>query len=74
MLPALRIPLRVTWWRIPAGDVPSGRDARAEGLNTEWARVDDWIARLRGQQPLKERAVQAQPLPEVLRPPHRPVR
>ena len=37
-------PLQVTWWRIPAGDVPSGRDARTEWLNAQWARVDDWIA------------------------------
>jgi 1-acyl-sn-glycerol-3-phosphate acyltransferase len=39
----LQRPLRVTWWRIPAGDVPSGRDARTEWLNSQWARVDDWI-------------------------------
>jgi 1-acyl-sn-glycerol-3-phosphate acyltransferase len=37
-------PLRVTWWRIPARDLPSGRDARTEWLNAQWARVDDWIA------------------------------
>jgi len=40
----LKRPLQVTWWRIPAGDVPSGRDARTEWLNAQWARVDDWIA------------------------------
>lgn len=40
----LRGPVQVTWWQIPAGDVPSGRDARTELLNAEWARVDDWIA------------------------------
>ena len=40
----LRGPPRVTWWRIPAGDVPSGRDARTEWLNAQWTRVDDWIA------------------------------
>jgi hypothetical protein len=40
----LRGPLRVTWWRIPAGEVPPGRDARTEWLNAQWARVDDWIA------------------------------
>jgi 1-acyl-sn-glycerol-3-phosphate acyltransferase len=39
----LQRPLRVTWWRIPAGDVPSGRDARTEWLNAQWTRVDDWI-------------------------------
>jgi 1-acyl-sn-glycerol-3-phosphate acyltransferase len=36
-------PLQVTWWRIPARDVPSGRNARTEWLNAQWARVDDWI-------------------------------
>jgi len=40
----LQRPLRVTWWRVPAGDVPSGKDARTEWLNAQWARVDDWIA------------------------------
>ncbi len=40
----LKRPLQVTWWRIPATDVPSGRDARTEWLNAQWARVDDWIA------------------------------
>jgi 1-acyl-sn-glycerol-3-phosphate acyltransferase len=40
----LERPLRVTWWRIPAGDLPSGADARTEWLNAQWARVDDWIA------------------------------
>jgi 1-acyl-sn-glycerol-3-phosphate acyltransferase len=39
----LQGPLRFTWWRIPAGDVPSGQDARTEWLNAQWARVDDWI-------------------------------
>jgi hypothetical protein len=38
------IPLQVTWWRIPAGDVPSGRDARTEWLNAQWVWVDGWIA------------------------------
>lgn len=40
----LERPLRVTWWRIPARDLPSSRDARTEWLNAQWARVDDWIA------------------------------
>jgi 1-acyl-sn-glycerol-3-phosphate acyltransferase len=40
----LKRPLQVTWWRIPASDVPSGRDARTEWLNAQWSRVDDWIA------------------------------
>ena len=41
------------WWRIPAGDVPPGKDARTERLNAQWAggRLD---SRLRGQQPLEE--------------------
>jgi hypothetical protein len=37
-------PLQVIWWRIPAGDVPSGRDARTGWLNAQWTRADDWIA------------------------------
>jgi hypothetical protein len=37
--------LQVTWWRIPAGDVPSGKDASTEWLNGQWMRVDDWIDR-----------------------------
>ncbi len=40
----LQRPLRVTWWRIPGKDLPSGWDARTEWLNAHWARVDDWIA------------------------------
>jgi hypothetical protein len=43
-LSAIDIPLRVTWRQIPAGDVPSGRDARTKWLNAQWARVDDWMA------------------------------
>ena len=37
-------PLRVTWWRVPASEVPTGRDARTDWLYDQWARVDAWIA------------------------------
>lgn len=40
----LRDPLQVTWWRIPAADVPADRGARTEWLNAQWATVDNWIA------------------------------
>lgn len=40
----LKCPLQVTWWRIPAKDLPPGRDARMKWLNAQWVLVDDWIA------------------------------
>ncbi|MFF3906486.1 hypothetical protein ACFYZJ_10885 [Streptomyces sp. NPDC001848] len=40
----LRDAVRAHWWRIPAGRVPSGDDARSEWLLSQWARVDRWIA------------------------------
>jgi 1-acyl-sn-glycerol-3-phosphate acyltransferase len=40
----LERPLRVTWWRIPASDVPTGQDGRTDWLFAQWARVDTWIA------------------------------
>jgi 1-acyl-sn-glycerol-3-phosphate acyltransferase len=36
-------PLRVTWWRVPAEDVPLGHDERTDWLFAQWARVDAWI-------------------------------
>jgi hypothetical protein len=43
LLPALRLQ-RVTKWRIPAGDVPSGRDARTDWLNAPVGAGGCWIA------------------------------
>ncbi|WP_067637060.1 1-acyl-sn-glycerol-3-phosphate acyltransferase [Actinomadura latina] len=43
-----RIPLtgavQAQWWRIPAEDVPGGRDARIDWLYREWERADAWIS------------------------------
>ncbi|MGE5289041.1 MAG: 1-acyl-sn-glycerol-3-phosphate acyltransferase [Micromonosporaceae bacterium] len=40
----LERPLRVTWWRVPASDVPTSQDGRTDWLYDQWARVDAWIA------------------------------
>jgi 1-acyl-sn-glycerol-3-phosphate acyltransferase len=43
-----RIPLtgavQAQWWRIPAEDVPDGRDARIDWLYRQWERADAWIS------------------------------
>ncbi|NVI90262.1 1-acyl-sn-glycerol-3-phosphate acyltransferase [Actinomadura sp. BRA 177] len=43
-----RIPLtgavQAQWWRIPAEDVPDGRDARIDWLYQQWERADAWIS------------------------------
>jgi 1-acyl-sn-glycerol-3-phosphate acyltransferase len=36
--------VRISVWRIPAGEVPSGREARIDWLFDQWQRVDSWIA------------------------------
>jgi 1-acyl-sn-glycerol-3-phosphate acyltransferase len=36
-------PVRAQWWRIPAEDVPAGRDARVDWLYEQWERADAWI-------------------------------
>ncbi|MFA1546747.1 1-acyl-sn-glycerol-3-phosphate acyltransferase [Actinomadura chokoriensis] len=50
-----RIPLTGTvharWWRIPAEDVPDGRDARVDWLFEQWERADAWIAANRAPSP-----------------------
>ncbi|MEO3825749.1 1-acyl-sn-glycerol-3-phosphate acyltransferase [Actinomadura sp. B10D3] len=42
-----RVPLtgavRARWWRVPAADVPGGRDARVAWLYDQWERADAWI-------------------------------
>lgn len=40
----LRRPVRATWWRVPAADVPRGDAARSEWLMAQWERVDRWAA------------------------------
>ena len=38
----LREPIRVTAWRIPRAEIPTDRDARADWLDRQWARLDAW--------------------------------
>ncbi|WP_153811858.1 1-acyl-sn-glycerol-3-phosphate acyltransferase [Streptomyces sp. SUK 48] len=40
----LRDVVRAHWWRVPAGQIPQGDDARSEWLLAQWARVDRWVA------------------------------
>lgn len=44
-------PVRARWWRIPAEDVPSDRDARTDWLYTQWERADAWITANRAPAP-----------------------
>ncbi|HZD74731.1 MAG TPA: 1-acyl-sn-glycerol-3-phosphate acyltransferase [Actinomycetota bacterium] len=36
--------LKARWWRVPAAEVPSGRDEQVRWLYDWWARIDAWIA------------------------------
>ena len=38
----LRHPIRVTAWRIARAEIPTDREARAEWLDQQWARLDAW--------------------------------
>ena len=31
------------WWRVPRGEIPTGRDDQIEWLFDRWERIDDWI-------------------------------
>lgn len=50
-----RVPLtgvvHARWWRIPAEDVPGGRDARVGWLYDQWERADAWISSNRADAP-----------------------
>ena len=35
--------LRARWWRVPAAEVPAGREAQVDWLYDWWARIDLWI-------------------------------
>src|SRR5215218_6056596 len=35
--------LKARWWRIPAAEVPEGREAQVDWLYEWWARIDHWI-------------------------------
>ncbi len=36
--------LKARWWRVPAAEVPSGRDEQVHWLYDWWERIDAWIA------------------------------
>jgi hypothetical protein len=35
--------LKARWWRVPAAEVPEGREAQEDWLFEWWARIDRWI-------------------------------
>lgn len=35
--------VRARFWRVPAAEVPEGRDALTDFLYAQWQAVDDWI-------------------------------
>ena len=35
--------LKARWWRVPAAEVPSGREAQVDWLYEWWARIDLWV-------------------------------
>jgi 1-acyl-sn-glycerol-3-phosphate acyltransferase len=39
--------VRMRWWRVPADEVPAGREAQVDWLYDWWARIDDWVGRRR---------------------------
>jgi 1-acyl-sn-glycerol-3-phosphate acyltransferase len=47
----LTAPVRARWWRIPAEDVPDGRDDRVDWLYRQWERADAWIGEHRAPAP-----------------------
>src|SRR6266536_208752 len=36
--------LKARWWRVPATEVPHGREAQVRWLYDWWARIDEWVA------------------------------
>ena len=48
-------PVEVTWWTVPAEDVPGSQDARLRWLERNWAEIDAWISR-RAEQRLTSRS------------------
>lgn len=43
----LRLPVLITWWAVPAAEVPGDPDRRLRWLEDNWARIDAWVARNR---------------------------
>ena len=40
----MRRPVLMRWWLVPAGEVPTGKEAQIEWLYAWWERIDAWIA------------------------------
>jgi 1-acyl-sn-glycerol-3-phosphate acyltransferase len=53
--------LKARWWRVPAEEVPRGREAQTRWLYEWWARIDTWIGEHRPASPPP--AHQAPPAP-----------
>ena len=41
-VPRLR-PVRVTAWRVPVAEIPTGHELRTVWLDDQWRRVDEWV-------------------------------
>jgi 1-acyl-sn-glycerol-3-phosphate acyltransferase len=37
------ITVKLAFWRIPAGEIPAGEEARIDWLYAQWRLVDDWV-------------------------------
>jgi 1-acyl-sn-glycerol-3-phosphate acyltransferase len=35
--------IRVSFWRVPAADIPRDREARVDWLFDQWTKIDDWV-------------------------------
>jgi len=42
--------IRLCFWRVPSADVPRTAEGRVDWLDTQWERVDAWVAAHRGSQ------------------------
>ncbi|WP_141579143.1 1-acyl-sn-glycerol-3-phosphate acyltransferase [Actinomadura sp. WMMA1423] len=47
----LTAPVQARWWRVPAEEIPGGRDARVRWLYENWERADAWISAQRIPEP-----------------------
>lgn len=39
----LHVPVEITWWSVPASEVPGDSEARVRWLQENWARMDRWV-------------------------------
>jgi len=51
--------IRLKFWRFPAADVPSDRDALIAWLYDRWLELDDWIGEVRSGRPTALKATAA---------------